>query len=97
VLSGPLVVLIRRRRVHREDAGVPGWFPGRKGEQTARHITPILRPDIDECWNSGVEEQKKRDDRPGFPPITGRSFYDEAHSCRLHFALDGPFPLGCYP
>ena len=58
---------------------------------------PILRLDIDECWNSGVGERYKGDVRPGFAPVTGRLDYDEAHSEHLRFALDGSFPLGCIP
>ena len=96
VQYGPLAVLVSGAG-HTSANGFPTGVAARIRDQTAKHITPILRLDIDECWNSGVGERCKGDVRPESAPLTGRPDYDEAHSLRLRFALDGSFPLGCIP
>lgn len=96
VQYGPLAVLDSGAG-HTAAIGFPTGVSARIRDQTAKHITPILRLDIDECWNSGVGERYKGVVRPGFAPITGRFDYDEGHCPQLRFALDGSFPLGCIP
>ena len=96
VQYGPLAVLVSGAG-HTSVNGFPTGVAARIRDQTAKHITPILRLDIDECWNSGVGERCKGDVRPESAPLTGRPDYDEAHSRKPRFALDGSFPLGCIP
>lgn len=93
---GPLAVLVSGAG-HTAAIGIPTGVAARIRDQTAKHITPILRLDIDECWNSGVGERCKGGVRPGFVPVTAGHDYDEAHSRKPRFALDGSFPLGCIP
>src|SRR5699024_9058454 len=75
----PAAALVCRHRTHRQKSAILTGGPEGRREQTAKHFMPILRRDIDECWISGVEEQRRAGGRPGNSPITGRRDYDEGH------------------
>jgi len=62
--------------MHRQISAILTGGPEGRREQTAKHLMPILRRDIDECWISGVEEQGRTGGRPGNSPIAGRRDYD---------------------
>ena len=85
---------VRAQGTPRQSVFRPVFLRG--SDQTAKHITPILRLTL---MNAGIPVwgANKGDVRPGIAPVTGRFDYDEAHSPRLRFALDGSFPLGCIP